>query len=83
MDPFLGCWSGHLGAGAQDVAGRVGGAIDQRQRCVFAVLSGVFHRSDDAFQQTDPKTSGTWAATKIREYVVILSWGGVIRNQII
>lgn len=61
MDPLLGCWSRYLGTGAQDVAGRLGGATDQRQRRVFAVLSGVFHRSYDAFQQADPKTSGTWA----------------------
>lgn len=59
MDPLLGCWSRYLGTGAQDVAGRLGGATDQRQRRVFAVLSGVFHRSYDAFQQADPKTSGT------------------------
>lgn len=83
MDPLLGCWSRYLGTGAQDVAGRLGGATDQRQRRVFAVLSGVFHRSYDAFQQADPKTSGTWALNIKGEYVVILvlSWGGVIIHQ--
>lgn len=83
MDPLLGCWSRYLGTGAQDVAGRLGGATDQRQRRVFAVLSGVFHRSHDAFQQADPKTSGTWALNMKGEYVVILVllWGGVIINQ--
>lgn len=31
MDPLPLCWSRHPGAGAQDLAGRTGDAVDQRQ----------------------------------------------------